>query len=185
MKVVLPIHPTQGGQIMGLFTSKELDSLDTLLVDQLQDIYDAEKRLVEALPKMAAAAHDSALRAAFEQHLEETKGQIDRLETVFRLIGQEPKGKTCEAMKGLISEGDEVVNAIGDAAVRDAALIAAAQRVEHYEMAAYGSARTFAERLGHLEAARFLQQNLDEEGNADHKLTKLAETFINAEAQHV
>lgn len=167
---------------MGLFTSTTFDSLDTLFIDQLQDIYDAEQRLTQALPKMASAAASPQLKNAFEQHLNETRRQIERLERCFELIGEEPKAKTCEAMKGLIAEGDEVVQAKGDDDVRDAALIAAAQRVEHYEIAAYGTARTFAQRLGHSEVAELLQQNLDEEGATDKKLTGLAEATINRQA---
>jgi ferritin-like metal-binding protein YciE len=146
---------------MAFFTSTNLDSLDTLFYDQIQDIYDAEQRLVQALPKMAEAACNGQLRNAFEQHLAETERQVERLEQVFELTGQTPKAKTCEAMKGLISEGEEVIDATGDDDVRDAALIAAAQRVEHYEIAAYGTARTFALRLGHLRAAELLQESLD------------------------
>ena len=167
---------------MGLFSSTNLNSLDALFVDQIQDIYDAEMRLTKALPKMAEAASATQLKNAFQQHLEETKQQVHRLEQVFELIGEKPKTKPCEAMKGLITEGEEVMDATGDDAVRDAALIAAAQRVEHYEMAAYGSARTFALRLAHLDATELLQQSLDEEGAADHKLTQIAESAINPRA---
>lgn len=169
---------------MGLFTSyPNLDSLDALLLDQLQDIYDAERRLVKALPKMAEAAHEPALRSAFQHHLTETEGQVTRLEQVFQMIGEKAKAKTCEAMKGLIEEGEQMVKADGDPSVRDAALIAAAQRVEHYEMAAYGCARNFAQRLGYFEAALLLQESLDEEGAADHKLTELADQYVNPRAQ--
>lgn len=167
---------------MGIFTSTNFDSLDALFIDQIQDIYDAEQRLTQALPKMAEAAGDAQLKSAFQNHLQETEGQVNRLEQVFKLIGETPKAKTCEAMKGLISEGEEVLEAKGDGAVRDAALIAAGQRVEHYEMAAYGAARNFALRLGRSDAADLLQQSLDEEGAADHKLTALAEASINLQA---
>lgn len=167
---------------MGLFTSANFDSLDALFLDQIQDIYDAEQRLTQALPKMAKAASDPQLKNAFEHHLQETQQQVNRLEQVFKLIGQKPASKTCEAMKGLISEGEEVIEATGDDAVRDAALIAAAQRVEHYEMAAYGSARAFALRLARPDAAELLQQSLDEEGAADHRLTELAEGVVNPQA---
>lgn len=167
---------------MGLFTSTNFDSLDALFVDQIQDIYDAEQRLTQALPKMAKAASNAQLKNAFEHHLQETKQQVSRLEHVFELIGQKPSSKTCEAMKGLISEGEEVIGASGDDTVRDSALIAAAQRVEHYEMAAYGSARSFAMRLSRPDAADLLQQSLDEEGAADHKLTEIAEATINPQA---
>ena len=166
---------------MALF-SAEFNSLEQLFVEQLEDLYDAEKRLTEVLPKMADAATAKELRQAFQNHLRETQQQVTRLETIFRQLGKEPEGKTCDAMKGLISEGDEMIKAKGDPAVKDAALIAAAQRVEHYEMAAYGTARTFANQLGHGEAARLLQTTLMEEGNADKKLTEIAEKNVNAEA---
>ena len=167
---------------MGLFTSTEFDSLDCLLTDQLQDIYDAEQRLVKALPKMADAASNAELRNAFNHHLQETKEQVRRLEQVFQSLGQKAESKTCEAMKGLIAEGEEMVNAKGDDDVRDAALIAAAQRVEHYEMAAYGTVRTLARQLGHESAAQLLQQTLDEESAADSKLTQIAESSVNVHA---
>jgi ferritin-like metal-binding protein YciE len=167
---------------MGLFTSTKFDSLECLLVDQLQDIYDAEQRLTKALPQMADAASDTQLKNAFKQHLKETKQQVNRLERVFEIIGEDAKTKTCEAMKGLIAEGEEMVNAKGDEDVRDAALIAAAQRVEHYEMAAYGTVRNLARRLGHEEAAELLQETLDEEGAADKKLTQIADASVNRKA---
>lgn len=167
---------------MGLFTSTEFNSLDDLFCDQLQDLYDAEQRLTKALPKMAEAAESSQLKQAFEHHLHETENQINRLERIFALMNKNAEAKTCEAMKGLISEGEEVINAKGDPDVKDAALIAAAQRVEHYEIAGYGSARTFAQRLGMQEAAQLLQETLDEEGATDHKLTDLAEQGINTKA---
>jgi ferritin-like metal-binding protein YciE len=168
---------------MGLFTSTEFTSLEQLYIDQLQDLYDAEQRLTDALPKMAEAASSPQLAQAFRNHLQETERQIERLERVFEIAGVSPKRKTCEAMKGLISEGNEVVTATGDPDVKDAALIAAAQRVEHYEMAGYGTVRTFARRLGHHEAEELLQSTLDEEGGADHKLTAIAETLVNPQAQ--
>lgn len=167
---------------MGIFTSAEFNSLEDLFKDQLQDIHDAEHRLTEALPKMAEAADSPQLATAFREHLQETERQIERLERVFEIIGDKPKRKTCEAMKGLVSEGDEIISAKGNADVRDAALIAAAQRVEHYEMAAYGTLRTLASRLGHVEARELLQATLDEEGATDHKLTDIAERAVNPEA---
>jgi len=167
---------------MGLFTSKEFNNLDDLLCDQLADLYDAEQQIIEALPKMAKAADSPELKQAFEQHLRETHNQVNRLERVFEILGKEAKGKSCDAMNGLISEGDDVISAKGDPEVKDAALIAAAQRVEHYEMAGYGTARTFAHYLGQDEVARLLQETLDEEGATDHRLTDLAEQFINAKA---
>jgi ferritin-like metal-binding protein YciE len=167
---------------MGLFTSTEFDSLQCLLIDQLEDIYDAEQRLIKALPKMADAASDTQLKNAFKHHLAETRGQVDRLERVFEMIGEDAKTKACEAMKGLIAEGEEMINAKGDEDVRDAALIAAAQRVEHYEIAAYGTVRNLARRLGHDEAAQLLQETLDEEGAADKKLTQIADSSVNRKA---
>jgi ferritin-like metal-binding protein YciE len=169
---------------MGLFGSTELNQFDDLLCHELEDLYDAEQRLTSALPKMAEAANSPQLKSAFQHHLQETKGHVDRLERAFKQLGKSPKSHTCEAMKGLIKEGEEIISAKGDRDVKDAALIAAAQRVEHYEIAGYGSARTFAERLGHTEVANLLQATLDEEGAADHKLTQIAESTVNVRAAH-
>lgn len=169
---------------MGLFTSKEFNSLDDLLVEQLQDLYDAEHRITNALPKMAKAAGNAQLKSAFEQHLTETKGQINRLDRVFKQLGKTPQRESCEAMKGIVSEGEEMVNAKGDSAVKDAALIAAAQRVEHYEMAGYGTARSLAQQIGRSDVANLLQETLDEEGAADKKLTQIAESLVNVQAAH-
>ena len=166
---------------MALF-SKDISSFEDLFEDQIMDLYDAENRITEALPKMANAATSSELKQAFTSHLRETEMQVQRLEQIFRQLGKEPKRQTCQAMKGLIAEGEEYVKANADGDVRDAGLIAAAQRVEHYEMAGYGAARAFAERLGHMEAARLLDQTLQEEGNADKKLTAIAEQSVNAHA---
>ncbi|MFN0017657.1 MAG: ferritin-like domain-containing protein [Pirellulaceae bacterium] len=160
----------------------KLNSLQELLVDELKDLYSAENQLLKALPKMAKAASHADLKAAFEDHLEETKGQVERLETIFEKLDGSPKGKKCKAMEGLIEEGSEVIEAEGEESVKDAALICAAQKVEHYEIAGYGCARTFAQLLGLDEVADLLQETLDEEGNADKKLTELAETAINVEA---
>jgi ferritin-like metal-binding protein YciE len=167
---------------MSWFTSTELNSLDALFLDQLQDLYDAEQRLVEALPQMADAAHDPALKSAFRQHLGETKTQVTRLERVFQSLGQAAEGKTCQAMKGLVAEGAEAIEAQGDPDVKDAALIAAAQRVEHYEIAAYGTARALARRLKKENAVRLLEETLQEEKATDQKLTQLAESEINQKA---
>jgi len=167
---------------MSWFTSAQLNSLDDLLLDQLQDLYDAEQRLVQALPKMAAAAHQRSLKEAFQHHLRETQGQVKRLERAFQSLGQPVTAKTCEAMKGLIAEGEEAVDAEGDPDVKDAALIAAAQRVEHYEIAGYGTARTFARRLGKEDVVPLLEETLDEEKNADQTLNRLAESGINQKA---
>lgn len=166
---------------MGLF-STTLNSFDDLFVDQLQDLYDAEQRLTKALPKMAEAAHNASLKSAFQEHFRQTENHVRRLEQVFSQLGKSPQAKTCDAMKGLIAEGEEAISAKGDPDVKDAALIAAAQRVEHYEIAGYGCVRTFAQRLGHPQAARLLQETLDEEAATDKKLTGLAERSINPRA---
>ena len=139
---------------MGLLGSVEFNSLNDLFLNQIEDLYDAEKRLTDALPKMAEAASSSQLKSIFTEHLAETRNHVRRLEEVFQQIGTKPKRETCEAMRGLISEGQEMIDAKGDPDVRDAALIAAAQRVEHYEMAGYGSVRTFAQRLGMNDVAQ-------------------------------
>jgi len=167
---------------MGLFGSKEFHGLEDLFQAQLEDLYDAETRLTKALPQMADAATSPELQEAFRDHLRETEGQLRRLETIFKQLGKEPHRETCEAMKGLIKEGEEMVQALGDSATKDAALIAAAQRVEHYEIAGYGTARTFAQQLGHNKIAQLLQESLDEEGAADKKLTAIAERTVNVQA---
>lgn len=168
---------------MGMFFSTELNTLDDLLLLEINDLYDAEKRLVEALPEMAEAATAPALKQAFQQHLQETQRQVSRLEQIFVELGKPASRQTCDAMKGLIKEGSEIVDAVGSADVKDAALISAAQRVEHYEMAGYGTARTFAEHLGHANVARLLQTTLDEERQTDMRLTELAEENINIKAE--
>ena len=147
-----------------------------MLEAELKDLYSAEKQLVEALPDIAEAASSSDLKDAVAEHLEETRGHVRRLEQVFEAIGMTPKAEHCDGMEGLISEGSEVAEMKGDADARDAALIGAAQRVEHYEIAAYGTARTIAKQLGHDDAARLLSETLDEESAADEKLTKIAES---------
>jgi ferritin-like metal-binding protein YciE len=167
---------------MGLFSSKNLDSFETLFFDQIEDLYDAEQRLTQALPKMADAAHAGTLKAAFLQHVRETQNHVARLEQIFQMLGRQPQRHTCYAMKGLIEEGQEVLSASGDESVIDAALIAAAQKSEHYEISGYGTARSFAQQLGHNEAARLLQETLEEEAATDKKLTNLAEQQINQQA---
>jgi ferritin-like metal-binding protein YciE len=164
---------------MGLFGNNNFNNLNDLLIEQLQDLYDAENRLVDALPKMSEAATSSELKNAFDMHLEETRGHVRRLEQVFNQLGVAAERQTCPAMKGLIKEGQEMIDATGDPNVKDAALIAAAQRVEHYEMAGYGSVRSFARRLGLAQVADTLQMTLNEEGNADKKLTQIAEEWVN------
>jgi ferritin-like metal-binding protein YciE len=155
-----------------------IDTLSTLLEEESKDIYDAEKRLVKAIPKLAKAASSPELCQAFEEPLEVTKGQVERLEQVFELLGASAKSKPCAAMKGLVEEGDEVVSQDADDALKDAALIGAAQRVEHYEIAAYGTVRAMAERLGNSEAADLLEQTLNEEKEADEKLTTIADQLM-------
>ena len=160
----------------------KLDSLRKLYVDNLRDLYNAENQLVKALPKMAKGASSEELKTAFEEHLEQTKGHVERLEEIFEELDENPKGKTCRAMKGLIEEGSEVLEEKGDDSVIDAGIIVAAQKVEHYEIAGYGSVRTFAELLGEKEAADQLQSILDEESEANELLNKLAGTTVNPEA---
>jgi ferritin-like metal-binding protein YciE len=177
-----PFTSSAANQIGMRFTSLKLNSLRDLLLEELRDLYNAEQQLIEALPNMADAAKTSALKSAFKHHLEETKQHASRLEHVFAGIREKPTGETCEAMKGLIKEGELIIKAEGDADVRDAGLIGAAQRVEHYEMAGYGTARTLARRLGENEIASVLQQTLNEEGEADKKLTSIAESQVNVGA---
>ena len=160
----------------------EMESLKELYVDELKDLYSAEKQLVEALPDIAEAASSKDLQTAISEHLEETRGHVKRLEEVFQAIGIEPESEHCDGMEGLISEGSEVAEADGDGDARDAALIGAAQRVEHYEIAAYGTARSLAQQLGHRDAAKLLSQTLDEESAADVKLTRIAEKSVNKAA---
>jgi ferritin-like metal-binding protein YciE len=152
----------------------KLDSLQDVLQEQIEDLYSAETQLVEALPKVAGAASTAELRQAFEQHLEETRGHVRRLEQIFGDVGVTSPSEFCEGMEGLIREADEIIAAKGDPAAKDAALIAAAQRVEHYEIAGYGTARTLADELGREDARQLLDQTLDEEKNADAVLTKIA-----------
>jgi ferritin-like metal-binding protein YciE len=161
----------------------KLNTLQELLVEELKDLYDAEHQLTKALPKMEKAATNPQLQKAFNSHLTETEGHIKRLEQVFESLGEKPSRKTCKAMKGLVEEGSEVIEENAASEVKDAALIASAQRVEHYEIAGYGAARTFAQTLGLNDAAKLLQQTLDEEGNADKKLTQIAESRVNEQAR--
>jgi len=160
----------------------KLKSLQDLMVEQLSDLYDAEKQLTKALPKMAQTASSQQLKAAFQEHLQQTENHVKRLEQVFQQLGQKPKSMTCKAMAGLVAEGDEMIKQNAEPEVKDAGLIAAGNRVEHYEIAGYGTVRTYAQILGNREVANILQQTLDEEGAADKKLTALAESTINLEA---
>ena len=159
-----------------------LDSLESLFLDELKDVYHAEKQLVKALPRLAKSASSPELQEAFTSHLKETQGQVQRLERIFRQLGLTPRAKKCEGMAGLVEEGKAIMEQDGDEAVIDAALIAAGQRVEHYEIAAYGCLRTYAQLLGYDEAVGLLQQNLEEEEAADEKLNALAEGGINQAA---
>ena len=160
----------------------KLETLKDLFHEQIQDLYDAENQLLKALPKMAKTATNPQLKAAFESHLEETRGQVERLKQVFKIEDEPAKRKTCKAMKGLIEEGEETIKEDAEPAVKDAALIASAQRVEHYEMAGYGTVIAYAKLLKDTAAMKLLKETLEEEKAADEKLTKLAESVINVEA---
>jgi ferritin-like metal-binding protein YciE len=160
----------------------KMRTLEDLFVHELKDLYSAEKQLLKALPKMAKAATNEDLAAAFEAHLAETEEQVTRLESIFETLEISSRGPKCKAMEGLLEEGKEVLEEDMEDDVRDAALICSAQRVEHYEIAGYGCARTFATRLGHQEFADLLQQTLDEEAATDEKLTQIAESQVNEEA---
>jgi len=160
----------------------KIESLRDLYVEQLHDLYSAETQLVKALPKMAKAASNSQLRSAFQEHLSQTEYHVQRLEQIFQKLGAKPKDQTCKGMEGLIKEGSEMIKMRGEPAAIDAGLIAAAQRVEHYEIAGYGCVHTYAQQLGEQQDAQLLQQTLNEEGQTDKKLTQLAEQLINLEA---
>ncbi len=161
----------------------KIESLKTLLEEELKDLYSAEKQLVKALPKMAKKASSEQLKSALEEHLEVTKAQVTRLEEVFEALGKSAKAKTCKAMQGLIAEAEEIMGEDATDSVLDAGIIAAAQKVEHYEIASYGTVRTWARLCGEEEAADLLQETLDEEGEADKLLTELAESVINPDAE--
>ena len=162
----------------------KLESLQDLYLLELKDLYSAENQLIKALPKLAEAASSPQLRATFEEHLEETRGQVDRLERIFGMLNESPKGQKCKGMEGLLDEGDDMRDEAEDAppAVADAGLISSAQRVEHYEIAGYGTCRTYARRLGLEDQALLLEQTLGEEVAADRKLTDIAESYINEDA---
>jgi ferritin-like metal-binding protein YciE len=161
-----------------------LSNLHDLYLHELKDIYNAENQILKALPKMIKSASNEKLKAAFEEHLEVTRAQVERLDGLFEKLDERAKGKTCKAMKGLIEEGKEMMEEKADPDVMDAGLIAAAQRIEHYEIAAYGTARTYAKMLGDEEAAKLLQKTLDEEGQTDKLLSKLAESVVNVQAKN-
>ena len=160
-----------------------LGNLQDLYVDELKDLYNAEHQILKALPKMAKAATAPQLKDALNHHLEETQKQVERLNQIFQDLGKSPRGKKCVGMEGIIQEGSELLKEKGEPSVKDAGLISAAQRVEHYEMAAYGTVRTYAQILGYDNQASALQETLNEEGEADHKLTQIAEGSINSKAQ--
>jgi ferritin-like metal-binding protein YciE len=171
------LQELQGEQLMA-----ETETLHDAFLDELRDTYDAEKQLTKALPKMAKAATSPALRKAFEAHLKETEGQIKRLDRAFASLDEKPRGKHCDGIAGIIEEGKSVMEEDFDETTMDACLIAAGQRAEHYEMAAYGTLVAWAKAMGHEEAADLLEENLNEEKAADQKLTALAEGGINREA---
>jgi ferritin-like metal-binding protein YciE len=160
----------------------KIESLRELLVEQLHDLYDAEQRLTKALPKMAKAASSPQLQAAFKKHLTETEGHVARLEQAFKSLDEKASKKTCKAMQGLIAEGEETIEEDAEPEVKDAALIAAAQRVEHYEIAAYGTVSAYAKLLEKKDVVKLLQATLGEEKATDEALTELAESTINVEA---
>ena len=160
----------------------KLSTLKQLYIEELRDLYSAENQLLKALPKMAKGASSEELKLAFENHLDQTKVHVERLEEIFERLDETPKGKTCQAMKGLVEEGSEILGEDGEESVLDAGTIAVAQKVEHYEIASYGTVRTFAQLLGEDEAAELLQETLDEEGEADKLLTQLAQEIVNPEA---
>ena len=161
----------------------ELNTLKDLYVEEIKDLYSAEKQLIKALPKMAKAANDEQLQAAFRTHLKQTAEHVKRLEKICDELGVSPRGKKCVGMEGLIEEGSDLIKEDPDPDVLDAGLISAAQHVEHYEMAGYGTVRTYARQLGYEAHAELLQQTLNEEGETDHLLTALAESGINIEAE--
>jgi len=161
----------------------KLNSLHDLYVIELKDLYDAENRIIKALPKMAEAASSPDLKNAFEEHLQQTRNQALRLEQIFLKLDESPKGRKCKGVEGIIDEGEDLMDEDAPPAVTDAALIAAAQRVEHYEIASYGTVRTFARRLGYQDHERLLSETLEEEGLTDKKLTRLAESYINEDAK--
>jgi len=163
--------------------AKQEKQLDELFHETLKDIYFAEKKLLTALPRMAKAAHSEELKAAFEKHAIETEGQIERLEQVFSMIDEAPKGKKCEAINGLVDEGKEIMSDFKNSPAHDAGLLAAAQAVEHYEISRYGTLRAWAKKLGLNDAARLLEQTLTEEKKTDEALTRLATASINEIAE--
>ena len=161
-----------------------VNSIEKLFVEELKDLYSAENQITKVLPKMANAATSKELKQAFESHLRETEGQIERLEKICKLLGASPKGKTCDGMKGVLSEGSSMLQETEEGNLRDVAMISAAQRVEHYEMAAYGTVRSYAELLGQSEIAKLLEETLEEEKAADEKLTSISQKVNVRAHQH-
>ncbi len=185
----LPIHRSQvvlDGMSIAKLTitciDMKIDSFEKLFVHELKDLYSAEKQLMRAMPKMRNKATNNELKQAFERHMKETEGQIQRLEQIFESLDYSPSGEKCDAMEGLIEEAEGLMEDVVDEEVLNAALIAAAQRIEHYEISGYGTARTYARRLGNSEAERLLQETLDEEAKTDELLTQLAEQSVNPQA---
>ena len=163
--------------------ASKMATLEDLYTDMLKDLYSAEKQLVKALPKMAKNAESTDLQKAFQEHLKQTEGHVERIERIFTELGGSPRGKKCVGMEGLIEEGNELLQEDTEPDVLDAGMIAAAQKVEHYEIASYGTARAWAQRLGYDNAARLLQETLEEESMANEKLTRIAESHVNLQAQ--
>lgn len=161
----------------------EMESLRELYIDELKDLYSAEKQITKALPKMVKNANNPQLKKAFSHHLEQTEGHVERLERIFDMLGESPRGKKCKGMEGLIEEAKELLEEDAAEEVLDAGLISKAQHVEHYEMAGYGTVRTYAQQLGFNDQAKLLQQTLDEEGETNEMLTEIAETSVNLEAE--
>jgi ferritin-like metal-binding protein YciE len=162
--------------------ASKMQTLEDMYIDLLKDLYSAEKQLVKALPKMAKSAQSSDLQKAFQEHLRQTEGHVERIDRIFSDLEGSPRGKKCVGMEGLIEEGNEIMKEDAEPEVMDAGLIAAAQKVEHYEIASYGTARAWAQRLGYNDATRLLQQTLEEESAANEKLTRIAESHVNVEA---
>ena len=182
-KVCLTSHPKTPTSIQRRGTAKELDTLKELYVEELKDLYSAENQILKALPRMIKAASHKELKKAFTTHERQTREHVKRLERVCRELGESPTGKKCHGMEGLLKEGKELISEKPAPDVLDAGLISAAQHVEHYEMAGYGTVRTYARQLGFEGQAELLQRTLDEEGETDHLLTALAESSINLDAE--
>lgn len=177
------MHPRGIREAIGSYYYMELETLKDLYIHELKDLHSAENQIIKALPKMAKAATNAQLGKGFNEHLEQTKGHAARLEQILKSHGESTRGPKCKGMEGVIKEGDEMIKEDAEDEVRDAGLIAAAQRVEHYEMAGYGCARTYAELLGDKQGAKLLQKTLDEEVATDQKLSKLAKSTINVAAE--